>query len=366
MSIQASKHANPHKYRIFVAGIPSGIPKRTLENYFSQFGSIFSITELTKRVPGKKKKIEQTSSATEPSDIRGGVCLVTTYDLITRDTILNHPRHELKKRTIMCSKYKSVQTVIEENIEKNTKRVLLKRVSSAMKEDYVKKLVEQKFGPVEVMFAFLAEHKEGKAKEKEFRPFKTYSVMFYNTESAELAISTAVVKHSTFKPFFIEPFVFNYSKKPKKRVGENIAIPNPIKPTKYVESMDSTLVMANTGIATFSSAHFDSENMALEPRKQQKQYSSLELGLEDAFGSRNKDSKMICSEDHLKEDVYDRNDVSRKSSTAIAIPVKKSFIRSQSMTSLNDNDSADRFSIGRYMISLLALGAKKYKPMYFM
>lgn len=266
----------------------------------------------------------------------------------------------------MCSKYKSVQTVIEENIEKNTKRVLLKRVSSAMKEDYVKKLVEQKFGPVEVMFAFLAEHKEGKAKEKEFRPFKTYSVMFYNTESAELAISTAVVKHSTFKPFFIEPFVFNYSKKPKKRVGENIAIPNPIKPTKYVESMDSTLVMANTGIATFSSAHFDSENMALEPRKQQKQYSSLELGLEDAFGSRNKDSKMICSEDHLKEDVYDRNDVSRKSSTAIAIPVKKSFIRSQSMTSLNDNDSADRFSIGRYMISLLALGAKKYKPMYFM
>lgn len=169
--------------RIFVAGIPCGLTFREVENYFSTFGKITSISEI-KKSGGKKANASKSSSSEET--VKSGSCCLIVGDQETKKAILNCHNHSLKGRQIMCQQFKNGKTLRKTNQECSSKRALAKRVPSVFSESLVKETLEAAYGPINIIFPLIPEiKKRGVYHSFESRDYRTYSVMFKHTSSMD-------------------------------------------------------------------------------------------------------------------------------------------------------------------------------------
>ena len=197
---------NKKQYRIFVAGVPSGVSSKTVESYFRSFGPITAITEIDRRVEDAGIYSNDVDSTIHPFEIMRGVCCVITPYEQTYNAILGTSNHCIKKRTIMCSPYKSKKAAIKENRKNNKRRIIIKRVPSSIEEGIIKDSIEYLFGPISVFFSFLPEAMQVKNPYRNRRLHKSYSVMFTDKQSAQLAVDAGKFFLRGYGELAIEPF----------------------------------------------------------------------------------------------------------------------------------------------------------------
>lgn len=177
--------------KIFVTGVEFKTPIAEIFALFSKYGPISNVREILKKVDHKPLK-----RMSKKNDVCSGSCCVETPCSSTAEKILSIGTFNLNNRDIMCAPFKLGRELASENEEKNRRRVLLKKVPAHIPENQLRSAVELMFGPVEVFFAFLSDDKRGKKKGykgKHLRSIRTYSVMFRNVESCNLAIEAGEV-----------------------------------------------------------------------------------------------------------------------------------------------------------------------------
>ena len=203
-------------FRIFVAGIPSGVSAKLVKSYFDSFGPVADIVEVRKRLNDclqTRRRQRGVRKGENQGGIDSGVCCLYTPCEATYHAILDTADHALNGRSIMCSPFKSKRTAIQENMQNNRKRVLIKRVPSTVPESSLRESLESVFGPVAVFFSFLPElHSRSQAKsaKQQQRLFKTYSVMFDAETSANKAILAGHLCLSDGATLVIEAFQIGY------------------------------------------------------------------------------------------------------------------------------------------------------------
>jgi len=144
--------------RIFATGIEYRTPISQIYDLFSQYGQIIDISEVVKRIDHKPLDMQKWTG-----EICSGSCSFLTSDARTAKRILDTATFSLNKRIITCAPFKSGRALQIENMERNGRKVLLKKVSSHIPESHIKAIIENMFGPVETFYAFETDHYKGKS-----------------------------------------------------------------------------------------------------------------------------------------------------------------------------------------------------------
>lgn len=170
--MEYNRGEGPSQLDLYVAGFPAQTLPQDLHSYFSAFGRILRVTFSLKKPAGLQ-------GDTARSDIR--YCLIKPADLATQQRILEH-QHLLNGRWLICRPYLTGPELLSTNVKHNKRRVILKHVSSLLRESMLLYLMELHFGKVERMFAYKSETWQPAEIN---RRFYTYSVMFSRPKDAK-------------------------------------------------------------------------------------------------------------------------------------------------------------------------------------
>ena len=189
--------------RIHVTGVANPTTIEVIHSYFSTFGGVTSITEYSNR---RAQDNDQDNPSLIP--FKTGSCVLVVQDLDTKVRILGYPTHCMQGRSIRCSPLKSSQELMEERAFNNARKVLVKKVPSTISQMDLTTLLEERYGPIESVFAFLPD-KDRMNRPNKGRSIRTYSVMFKDVQSAEAAALADTFLHPSGCLFIIERFSYD-------------------------------------------------------------------------------------------------------------------------------------------------------------
>lgn len=203
-----SQPLNQEPYRIFVAGVASGISKKTILGYFQRFGHIIDVIEIRKKSKEDFAAAKRPSATAAPGSICRGICCVVTSSISTYNNILDQVDHSIKGRAVMCYPFQKRRTALKQSLENNKRRVILKKVPAVIEEHVILRRLESSFGKVAVFFSFLPEVLKSKSENTSIsrRNFKSYSVMFETLESCEKITVSGTISIEGFDHIVVEPF----------------------------------------------------------------------------------------------------------------------------------------------------------------
>lgn len=175
-------------YKIYVGGISSQMQAGKLKAYFGSFGwieSVLTFNKKTRRVAvAKDNKLPPPGTSGLNYERIKGFCIVNAGDSATFERILNHSPHILNGRTIQCSEYITGSKLGQANVEKNSRRVIVKNVPPTITDDELKEILESYAGPIEIFFCFQTDNRKLILKGKQ-KKNKTFSVMFKDKRSIQ-------------------------------------------------------------------------------------------------------------------------------------------------------------------------------------
>lgn len=150
--------------------------------FFSSFGS-FRILNL------KTTKSDERVHSTNPSSkIRRGFCLLEALNTESFENALRAPTFKIGDRSLKISKFENGHALQHYSSQEDSRRVILKKVPSHLKEEELTEPLEWYFGRIARIFRYLAPASSSKSQRRTPR-FVTYSVEFGSNESAAKAAS---------------------------------------------------------------------------------------------------------------------------------------------------------------------------------
>lgn len=210
-------------HRVFISGVPSRYSPEEIISYFSQYGLIQNIQ------PAKaRRRYIDRAIGEKPKRVTKGSWVLTLNDKETLRKILEKKSHIFHDRSLICKPFLTGQKLYMLNKDSNNRRIILKHVSVLISEEELKKRLERDFGPIEFMFSFRSDKtpqdvpqsvrkrsKDGFAYEPAStgRQYNSYSVMFEDAASVDLATKFAYLDYIQHQPITIERFCIKKKEK---------------------------------------------------------------------------------------------------------------------------------------------------------
>lgn len=169
---------------IFVAGLPSQVDHKAVVAFFRQFTPHVSLSRSL-----EPSRIDRLASK--------GCCVLDFRDSQEAQRILQLNYFEFMGRTLTLSPFKSGVDLVIQNKKLKKCRVQLKKVPWYLKEEDLKALLEDKFGPVYLIFQLRNEDPRKSQYSKSHDQRKkhyTYSVYFLRSHDAKKVFETGKIK----------------------------------------------------------------------------------------------------------------------------------------------------------------------------
>ena len=170
--------------RIFVAGVASYTPMKDVIKYFRLFGKGIKI---------QAQFSNGTVQLNSLNYMQQGHFILQVGSTRTYDSILAADHHKLHGRTLMCRPFLTGPDLYRANNKNNKRRIIPKHLASTVNQNYVKTLMEQRYGRVENIFPFKSEKSSSK-EVKAVRKYLSYSIMFESQDSASMAVAEDNIK----------------------------------------------------------------------------------------------------------------------------------------------------------------------------
>lgn len=188
-------------YLIFVTGIPSKTTCKEVLDHFGRFGRVQMY-----RLPATAKcqRVLQNHASV---NIKRGFCILQAISEITYNLILGSSEH-FQGRSLAIGPFRQGSALWTHNEHVTSRRVIIKKVPSAVSEENLRRALETDFGTITRMYRFAAESSLKAVKREKSRKTNTYSVEFVEESSAcQAAQDSQYFLRGFTSPLIIEKFV---------------------------------------------------------------------------------------------------------------------------------------------------------------
>ena len=188
-------------YLIFVTGIPSKTTCKEVLDHFGRFGRVQMY-----RLPATAKcqRVLQNHASV---NIKRGFCILQVASEITYQQILGSSEH-FQGRSLAIGPFRQGSALWTHNEHVTCRRVIIKKVPSAVSEEILRRALETDFGAITRMYRFAAESSLKAVKREKSRKTNTYSIEFVQESAALLAAQDSqYFLNGLMSPLIIEKFV---------------------------------------------------------------------------------------------------------------------------------------------------------------
>lgn len=168
MDKSAFKSKNSAK--LFVAGIPTGVKREAIAEFFRQYGHFDLIWEINK------------TSKRPKTGMKRGHCILVCYNQHQASILAAIRNFKFLGRTLTVSEYMSGAELAAQNKSLNQCRLILKKVPSYYTEQDLQKEIAHRYGGVRTVFRF--RHANPDKEELRSCKFSVFSVIMETKESA--------------------------------------------------------------------------------------------------------------------------------------------------------------------------------------
>lgn len=187
-------------FLIFVTGIPSKSTAQVVLSHFKRFGQVQMY-----RLPSDARGLRVLQNPASVN-IKRGFCVLQALNEVTYKKVLSCSEPFLG-RHLAVGPFRQGSALWSHNEHVNARRVILKKVSSKIREETLHQYLEEVFGPINRMYRFAAESSEKAAKKERSRKYNSYSVEFsLVTAAAEAAKDGFFFMEANSTPIIVERF----------------------------------------------------------------------------------------------------------------------------------------------------------------
>lgn len=174
--IKSNTYASTTK--LFVAGIPSVISPKKIEEYFCQYGSV-------------NLAFDDPYGNDNHQDESKGHCILICYDRKVAERITKIRFFKFMDRTLTVSKHISGVGLIIQTKRINQYRVIFKKVPNWFTEEEFTNEIEEQCGPVQAIFRYKPPHIEPTNRlQQNIQKYHTYSVILQDRNMVKELISS--------------------------------------------------------------------------------------------------------------------------------------------------------------------------------
>lgn len=234
-------------FRLFVAGIPSGLPTAEIFSFFCLFGRfrIVDAGEESKNIESDINKHQSSSSQIATAKGKGH-CILETENFADFQRLVEQKYIRFNGRTLTILKHRTGVGLIVQNKKLNRCRAILKRVPKGIKEEFLRERLETLAGKLQTLFKYMSENPLSNAQFSSRTD--TYSVVFENREVAKKLITERKFKLTDKVTLLVE----KYAKPSAAAMGKHY---------------DRSLVASSPAIGTKTSYYSNLNNMDIEASK---------------------------------------------------------------------------------------------------
>lgn len=198
------------QYKLFVGGFPASMTHEGIRANLVNLGPITDIQFLDLN----SNTQADYSSKRSPRPATKGYCIVTVKDKSFYYRLLGEKQLMMNGRALVISPYLTGIELFKANAFNNKRRTILKKVPNSIQVETLIDLLEWNFGKVKNLFPFR------KLKNMPFvheQSYTSYSVMFHDLRSADLAASVGYLEINQYIQCVIEKFRHSKIKNEKIR-----------------------------------------------------------------------------------------------------------------------------------------------------